>query len=250
MKYLITLFIAAVLFSSCKTQNLLDQPHSVMNEDIKLLDSIFGYDANYDYEIRQDDKITISVWGQDELSVGSSYGIYNSNEVYGKWLMVDAAGNIEIPKIGTFHAKSLTTIQLKDSLKTLFGEWILNPVVDVKILNKEITILGEVRDPGVYAVDKHYNSLFEIIAKSGGFEKYANLKYVKVFRQEGEDVRIATINLREYGNYFAQNIQLKPGDIVAIPSVRYKEFDRRVSVIIPFTSSITAAAIFKSAFGF
>jgi polysaccharide export outer membrane protein len=220
----------------------------IMDDKILELDSIFHYNPNYQYHIKTDDKINISVWGQDELSVGSTYGIYNSNEVYGKYLMVDANGNIEVPKVGTLNVNDLTLIELKDSLKILFGEWIVTPIVDIKILNKDITVMGEVRNPGVFDVDKNQNTLFEMIARSGGTEDYANLKYVKVFRQEGPNVRVATINLRDYGQYFAQNIQLLPSDIVVIPSKKYKEFDRRVSVMIPFTSAITSAAIFKSAF--
>ena len=78
------------------------------------LDSSFVYNKNYQYRIRKDDKITISVWGQDELSVGSCYGIYNSNEVYGKWLMVDENGNIELPKLGSMKVLNVTLIELKD----------------------------------------------------------------------------------------------------------------------------------------
>ena len=248
MRYLIILAASLTLLSACGTQNLMGEKNKVMKEHVLQLDSSFLYNPNYEYVIRENDKVSISVWGQDELSVGSTYGIYNSNEVYGKWLMVDKQGNIEVPKIGSFNALGLTEIELKDTLKTLFGEWIVNPIVDVKILNKDITILGEVRNPGVYDVDKNYNSLFELFAMSGGIEDYANLKYVKVFRQDGPHVKVATLNLKEYGNYFAQNIQLLPSDIVVVPSKRYKEFDTRISVIIPFTSAITSAAIFKSAF--
>ena len=249
MKYLLLIIITAALLSSCRgTQNLMGEKSKTMDEKILLLDSVFAYNPNYQYHIKTDDKINISVWGQDELSVGSTYGIYNSNEVYGKYLMVDANGNIEVPKVGTMNVNNLTLIELKDSLKTLFGEWILTPVVDVKILNKDLTILGEVRNPGVFDIDKNQNTLFELIARSGGVEDYANLKYVKVFRQEGPNVRVATINLRDYGQYFAQNIQLLPSDVVVIPSKKYKEFDTRISVMIPFTSAITSAAIFKSAF--
>lgn len=249
MKNILLLTIAVLLLSACGgTHNLMGEKKSIMNENIQTLDSIFQYNPNYQYKIRRDDKINISVWGQDELSVGSTYGIYNSNEVYGKYLMVDANGNVEVPKIGTLNVNNLTSIEVKDTLKVLFGQWIVNPIVDIKILNKDISIIGEVRTPGVYDVDKDNNSLFEMIARSGGLNDYANLKYVKIFRQEGPHVRVATINLKKYGNYLAQNIQLLPSDIVIIPSKKYKEFDRRISVIIPFTSALTSAAIFRSAF--
>ncbi|MGB0850587.1 MAG: polysaccharide biosynthesis/export family protein [Bacteroidia bacterium] len=247
---LLVLPLTLLLLSCGGTHNLLDEDKSVLKAKSKVLDSAFMYNANYRYHIKEDDKITISLWGQDDLSVGSTYGIYNANEVYGRYLMVDAEGNVEIPKIGTMNIDSMTLIELKDTLRTLYGEWIKKPIVDVKILNRDITIMGEVRDPGVYDVDKNHNSLFKMLALSGGLKEYANLRYVKVFRQEGPHVRVATLNLKEYNDYISQNIQLIPGDIVVVPSKKYKEFDRRISVIIPFTSAITSAAIFKSAFSF
>ena len=245
-KLLFLLIISVVGLSSCKTTNLFIDKHAGNN--VSDLDSVFLGDSQYEYHIRKDDKITISIWGQDELSVGSTYGIYSSNEVYGKWLMVDAKGNIEIPKIGTFNVEKMTLIQLKDSLKIRFGEWIKNPVVDIKVLNREIIILGEVRDPQVIKVDKEHITLLEIIARCNGLDFYANAKYIKVLRQVGEDVHVANIDLTAKGDYHMKNINLYPGDVVIAPSKKYKEFDRSISTIIPFSTTLTAAAIFMGAF--
>lgn len=233
--------VLLTVFASCKTQNLFVE-HSKKNNHNEL-DSCFQYDAAYQYTIRQDDKLSISVWGQDEVSVGSVYGIYNSNEVYGKWLLVDIDGNIEMPKIGRFSAKGKTVIELRDTLRILLSKWIVNPVVDVKVLNKEITVLGEIKNPGVVKVDKDRNNLMELIGHSGGFEFYADLKRVKVLRQEGVNVRVTNINLTKGGNVETKNIQLHPGDVVIVPSKKHKAFDKRIATIIPFTTAISAAAI-------
>lgn len=233
---------------SCKTTNLLMEPKPDRVSDVASLDSSFYYNPDYQYKIKKDDKLNISVWGQDDLSVGSSYGIYNSNEVYGKWLMVDAEGKVEIPRIGSYNVLGKSIIELKKELKNLLSEWLVNPIVDIKILNKEITVLGEVKDPQVIQVDKDQNTLLELIAKCNGFDSYANLKYIKVLRQEGEHVRVANIDMSESGDYTFKNIQLLPGDLIIVPSQRYKEFDKRASTIIPFATIITAAAILFGAF--
>lgn len=243
IRSILILAIAAALMSSCKTQNLLSQKRTRGAE----LDTVFRFDPGYEYVIRKDDKISISVWGQDELSVGSSYGIYNSNEVYGKWLLVDHNGNIELPRYGTFRTEGLRVTELKATLKGIFGKWIVNPIVDVKVLNKEITVLGEVRNPAVVTVDKDRNTLLEIISKTGGFEFYANLKHVKILRQNGPHVHVANIDLTQSGNVMATNIQLHPGDYVIVPSRKSKVFDRRISTIIPFATTATAAAILLGA---
>ncbi|WP_428225817.1 polysaccharide biosynthesis/export family protein [Flavobacterium sp.] len=230
------------IFCSCKTQNILESKVEINNKEA------FQYNANYQYTIRKDDKISISVSGEDAMSVGSVYGIYNSNEVYGKWLLVDADGNIEIPKIGTTNVLGKTIPEFKTYLKEKLKKWIIEPVVDVKVLNKEITILGEVRNPNAIQVDKDRNTLLEMVSKAGGFEFYANLKAVKILRQQGENVLVTNIDLSKETNILNQNIQLYPGDIVVVPSKKYKEFDKRVSTIIPFTTTITAAAILLGAF--
>ncbi len=219
------------------------EPKSEQNSDISTLDSSFYYNPDYQYKIRKDDKISISIWGQSELGVGSVYGHYNSNEVYGKWLMVDEDGNIEAPKLGTFYVQNMTVNELKDSLKMRLKEWLVNPIIDIKVLNKEITVMGEVRVPQVVPVDKDQNTLLEMIAYCEGFDAYANLKYVKILRQQGPHTLVANIDLSKSGDYLCKNIQLHPGDVVIVPSKKNKEFDKRISIIIPFATAITATAI-------
>ncbi|MFT4982234.1 MAG: polysaccharide export outer membrane protein [Bacteroidia bacterium] len=126
---------------------------------VENLDPIFYLNTEYEYRIRDNDKITTSVWGKDELSVGSSYGIYNSNEVYGKWLIVDSEETIELPKLGRMYVRGYTIPELKNALKKGYSRWINNSIVDVKVLNREITVIGEVRNPQVLTVYKDQNTL-------------------------------------------------------------------------------------------
>ena len=242
MKKILFLGIIMGFLVSCKTQNLLENKNEVIDKEA------FLYDKNYQYQIRKDDKISLSVWGEDTYSVGSVYGIYNSNEVYGKWLLVDANGNIEIPRVGTTYVVGKTIPEMKELIKNEMKKWLVNPVIDVKVLNKEITILGEVRNPNTIQVDKDNNLLLDLISQTGGFDFYANLKSIKVLRQQGENVKVTNIDLTKATDIINQNIQLHPGDIVIVPSKKSKAFDKRVSTIIPFTTTVSAAAIIMGLF--
>ncbi|MCQ4141581.1 polysaccharide biosynthesis/export family protein [Chryseobacterium sp. EO14] len=237
LKKLILSSFFLMLLVSCKTYNVLEEEQASRNMQD------FSYDPNYEYRIRKDDKITLSVWGEDDLSVGSVYGIYNSNEVYGKWLLVDINGNIEIPKLGTTHVVGKSLPELKEEIKTKLKKWLVNPIVDVKVLNKEIAVMGEVRNPAVIQVDKDQNTLLELVSKAGGFEMYANLKSIKILRQEGENVRVTNIDLTKMNDVPNQNILLHPGDYIIVPSKKSKDFDKRISTIIPFATVTSAAAI-------
>jgi polysaccharide export outer membrane protein len=98
--------------------------------------------------------------------------------------------------------------------------------------------MGEVKNPAVIQVDKDQNTLLELVSKAGGFEMYANLKSVKILRQEGENVRVTNIDLTKMKDIPNQNIVLHPGDYVIVPSKKSKDFDKRVSTIIPFTTRL------------
>lgn len=232
-----------MLFVSCKTQNIAVQKKKDTRFQHIVADSAFLFDEHYEYHIRKDDKISVSFWGHDDLSVGSVYGIYNSNEVYGKWLMVDARGNITLPRIGNFQVLGKSVTETEDTLSAIFKKWIVNPVIEVKVLNKEITILGELRNPGKYVVEKDNNTLLDLVSMAGGYEFYANLQSVKIIRQQGTQVKMVNVDLTRAEDFLKRNIQLHPGDLVVVPSKKNKEFDKRIATIIPLASSTTAAAV-------
>lgn len=240
--------IAALLLASCKTQNLVVQEKSNTRFQHEQPDSAFLFDQQYEYRIRKDDKVSVSFWGNDDLSVGSVYGIYNSNEVYGKWLLVDARGNITLPRLGNFRVEGRSVVELEDSLVVAYKKWLVNPVIEVKVLNKEITILGELRNPGKYVVERDNNTLLDLVSLAGGYEFYANLRSIKVIRQQGNSVKMVNVDLTRCEDYLNRNIQLHPGDLVVVPSKKNKEFDKRISTIIPLASSTTAAAIVVGTF--
>jgi polysaccharide biosynthesis/export protein len=142
----------------------------------------------------------------------------------------------------------MTTIALKDSLRTLFGAWLVNPIVDIKVMNKQITVLGEVRNPQVLTIDTEQTRLLDVIARANGFEFYADMKRVKVLRQVGEHVHIAHIDLSKDDTHIRRNIALYPGDVVLVPARNAKRFDRQITNIIPFASTATAIAILLNSF--
>jgi len=244
-------YISGVLvilsLASCKTQNLFTSENAPpLQQDAD--SSFYKTTLNYEYVIRKDDKINISVWDNDDVSVGSVYGIYNSNEVYGKWLMVDARGKINVPKIGSLYVLGATVPQVEDTLRSLFAQWIKRPIVDVKILNKEVIVMGEMKAPGKFIIEKDNNSLMEILAKAGDFDFYANKKKIQVIRVENSQVKQIVIDLTRMDNYFARNIRIIPGDIVYVPAKRGKDFDKRISAAIAVASVITAGVVIYKTF--
>ncbi|MEM7035682.1 MAG: response regulator, partial [Bacteroidota bacterium] len=127
------------------------------------------------HRIQPDDKVSLSIWNNDDMSVGSVFGIYNSNEVYGKWVLVDARGFATLPLIGNVHLAGKSTTEAAELLQEMYGKEIREPVIVVRVLNREVTVTGEVKEPGNFILDKEKYTLAEVLGKAEGFTDYAKL---------------------------------------------------------------------------
>jgi len=229
------LIVITLLFNSCAYQNIFDT--NQQNNIAELL----TLDSTYEHRITVDDKLSISVWNHDNMSIGSLFGIYNSNEVYGKWVLVDAAGYIMVPKIGRVRLGGLTCIEAANTLTALYSNTLVDPNLVVKVLNKDVTILGEVRTPGKYIIEKERNTLTEIIGNAQGFEFYADKKKIQLIRNN-KSYQIDFTKLVD-SNY---QILVQAGDVINVPTKRGKSIDKKAPTIIPFASAFTALAVIVS----
>lgn len=198
---------------------------------------------DYEYRIRKDDKISISVFDHEELSIGSVYSHYSTNENEGKWELVDAQGNLNVAKIGDFHVEGLTVPAAEEQLEKQLGRWIVNPQITLKVLNKEVTVLGEVNTPGNARLDKDRNTLVQVLGKAGDFGVYADKRRVKVVRQGATGTQATEIDLRKLSFFEQSNIIILPGDVVYVPSKNGKQFDRKSPSILGVASIVSAIFI-------
>lgn len=237
MRILTYFVILCLILNSCKTINIFQ------SNDLRSSDELIamGFEPHH---LIPGDKVTISVWKHDDLSVGSVFNIYNTNESFGKWVMVSADTCLVIPSVGHFNVRDLTIETLRDSIVSRLIVDILNPIVVVKVLNKTVTVLGEVKSPGNFILEKDKTSLTEIIGSCEGLLPYADVEHVEIIRDNNSYLIDLTIS----GNRSANNIFLKSGDVVKVPSLKGKKLDQKAPTIIPFTSALTSVAVLLSIF--
>jgi polysaccharide export outer membrane protein len=192
--------------------------------------------------ILPDDKLSISVWNHDDKSVGSAFSIYNTNESFGKWVMVEKDSTVKVPQIGAMKLGGLTLPEAEKIIALKFSETIKNPIVEMKILNAEVTILGEVVKPGKYLLERDINSLVELIGRSEGMTSFAKSSQIQVIR----DNICYKIDLTKMNQFEASNIYLKSRDIVYVPAAKTKKLHERAPTLIPFATMLTSVGVLIS----
>lgn len=199
--------------------------------------------VTYEHIIQPDDKISVSIWDHSDLSIGSIFGIYNANEVTRKWVLMEANGDVTLPLLGKVNLQGLTTKEAASKLTELYSEHIVDPRIVVQVLNREVTILGEINLPGIYTLEKERNSIVELIGRAGGFKDYANKKMIKILRKNGDNLDNLEIDLTDINTFKNIDMNLQAGDIIYVVPLPSKKVENKAAAYLPFASILSSIVL-------
>lgn len=132
--------------------------------------------------------------------------------------LVDNQGNINFPVLGEIHVGGLTKLEIEnliiDKLKVYLKE---APLVNVRIVNYRISVLGEVTKPGSFVVSNEKINLLEALAMAGDLTIYGMRDNVKLIRT-GQDNKqeIITFDLNKAETVMSPYYQLQQNDITYV----------------------------------
>lgn len=195
------------------------------------------------YRIRVGDKISLSIRDHADISLGSIHEIYNSSEVYGKWVLVQEDSTIDLPGMHDFKIAGLTLEQAEQVIKQHHSDQIRDPEVTLRVMDLQVTLLGEVKNPGSYVIDRDKADLLEVLGKAGGLNYYAELQSIEIIRQGEEKVHKYAVDLSKFETIEREKIWVYPDDVIYVPSKALQHTEKRLGNAIPFASVITALAL-------
>lgn len=217
-----------LLFSSCNRYALYQMQD---NKDSLNLTAMVT-----EKRLQPGDKISVSIWDNDDLSIGSIHTVYNNPEPAGKWVMLNDKGEVNLPQIGHVSLKGFTVTEAEDQLVARYSQFIRKPILNVRLMNNYVTVLGEVQKPGNYYFSSDQYRLIDILGQASGLTDYALTTKIKVIRgRESIPVDFTTTGNNE--------MMIYPKDVIYVPPSRTKSLDRLTSKLIPIASVLTALAL-------
>lgn len=228
-----------LLCQSCTPQLLFQR------KQVPLYQSWPNMDAYYEHVIQSDDKITLSIWGHDELGVGSSFSVYSSTLESGKYIVIDQQGEVSLPLIGKVRLAGLTAREADLFLNKLYSKYVKSPIIYLRVLNHMVSIFGEVASPGNYTLVKQQTPLIEILGEAGGFTKYADKSSIKILRyhqdKEWEEIFIDLTDIETLNH---SSLILRSKDLIYIPERKTKVREQIIgSTLVPVVGILGSLAI-------
>lgn len=176
---------------------------------------------NYYNIIKSEDELAISNLQDMDLIVKKLEGGTASNGKIYSSFKVNADGEISLPKIGVLKVAGLTRIQAASVIQRSYEEKELSaPIIDVKIINAYVILLGEVAKQGKYIIDREDYELIDLLGDAGGVTPNADKKLLKIFRGDRSNPEVILVNLQDYNFLKNPKLKLRSRDIVYVEPKR------------------------------
>ena len=229
-------------FSSCITNRDLEYVRSngEVNEISQNLQS---------YRLQSGDLLSVQI----STSTEQQHDFFNKESIANHQLymqnpylygyLINEEGDLELPTFGTIKAAGFTLAELENVIKNISISYFENPVVKLNIINFEITILGEVNNPGTFKiVDPEVNILYAL-SLSNDITNFGNRKKIKIIRNESEVNRVYYIDLTQKSLLNNSDFMLQPHDIIYVSPLK-KKFYALTNITNLVSISLSAFTLF------
>ena len=153
--------------------------------------------------------------------------------------LVNRDGDIIFPVLGKLHVLGLTHAQLAALIeRRLVDEGhILDAVVTVKLMNFTVSVLGEVKQPGLIQVNGERLTIFEALSRVGDITLYGRRDNVTVIREENGVRTIGELDLTSQNVFNSPYYYLHQNDMVYVePNTRRKHDAERDPLVQSYIS--------------
>lgn len=160
--------------------------------------------------------------------------------------LVDEEGFIDYPVLGKIKVAGLTIRGAKDALAARFKKYLKEPVVEVRIINYKVVVLGEVTRPGTIIAPNHKITILDAIAAAGDIPITGRKDNVLVIRQEDGRRIEGRVNLNSRETFNSPFFYLRQNDIVVVEpgTVRRQANNTFTQVYLPLISTFIGVASF------
>lgn len=219
-------------------------------------DLVYFQDADKEIELsvkyvltyKPDDLITISVSALDMDAVrpfnlyvaafrGMAIGITSTPSL--QTYLIDATGNIDFPVIGTVPIGGLSRKEATRLVTDKLLPYIKDPIVNIRITNFKISVLGEVNAPGTFNIPNERVTLPEALGLARDLKIQGRRANILIIREVDGKITKNYIDLRTNALFSSPFYYLQQNDVVYIEPNNSRIKESRVNPTSIFLSSVS-----------
>ena len=211
-KYLVILGFAMLLTNCMSSKKIVYFQES---DAITLEDSL----VNFQPQIQLGDLLTIHVSANDPLTA-ETFNLYEATSMTGNPrllpYLVDGDGQINFPVLGKLKLTGFTTQQIGDQITEALTTYLVAPIVNVRLTNFKITVMGEVKTPGTYTIPNERITIIEALGLAGDLNIQAKRSAVMLIRENNGKRDFITVDLTNKALFNSPYYYLAQNDVLYV----------------------------------
>lgn len=161
--------------------------------------------------------------------------------------LVDESGEIDFPVIGKLKVAGLTPEELRVLLRNRLSEYLTDPIINIRLRNFSVTVLGEVNRPGTYLVNGEQITILEALGLAGDMKIKGKRKNVMVIRDLDGTKIYTRIDLTDKNAMKSPVYYLTQNDVVYVEpnrsAITASALDNRASIAVSIASLLITSTV-------
>ncbi len=144
--------------------------------------------------------------------------------------MVTTEGFVIMPVLGKIYCKGMTKQQLKEDIEERLKVYLTDPMVDIRLVNFSLSVIGEVKSPGQITSSNEKLNIFQALSLAGDMLETGDRTNVKLIRnseKEGKDT-VVSLDISEAGIVNSPYYYLQLNDRLYVEPNRNKQISANI----------------------
>lgn len=187
-----------------------------------------------------------AVFNYNLNTVSGSASVTSENPVIG--YLVDDNGDIFLPYIGAVNVAGKNITEVRDGIGKKLTSLYKDPVVNIRIVNFKVSIMGDVQRPDVYTLQNERTTITQALSLAGDLNITAKRTNVLLIRNENGKRVFVRMNLTSKKLFESPYYYLKNNDEIYVEPDRtkYATVDRGYRTATLLLSGLSIIAIVLS----
>jgi polysaccharide export outer membrane protein len=239
------LIISLVIFSSCASKK-----EVVYFQDAGEFETMVNKN-NFTPKFKTDDLVSIHVSTLDEeaslpfnLFRGASEGGIRPEQVD---YLIDEVGEIDFPVIGKIKIAGLSPEEVRVLLRDRLSDYLKDPIINIRLRNFTVTVLGEVNNPGTFPVNSEKITVLEALGQAGDLTIKGQRENVMVIRDFDGTKVYTRLDLTRKSALNSPVYYLTQNDVVYVEpnrsAITASSLDNRATIAISIASLLITSTV-------
>ncbi len=134
----------------------------------------------------------------------------------GNTYQISRNGTIDLPLVGSIEIAGKSTGEAEVLVKAALLTYLQKPSVNIRLISFEITVLGEVKMPGVFSIADGHVTVLEAIGYAGDLTIFGRRNNVLVIRSTSEGKEYFRVDLNSSDILNGDKFYLQNNDVIYI----------------------------------